>query len=154
MKGTVWRVSKRAILLPVALSILCILIALAIGGTDDVAMRTDDGGHHGRLCIPSAGVDTKLSLVHEGCTCCYMGLWNGGKIYGDAQTLSSVKVGDWADIMTADYRIIVECVEVADCLAICGKLIGLRGIVKSDGDVLLCVGLGWCRVRVYRMARL
>ena len=94
----------------------------------------------GSIKISNAGVDASLSLAHHDCDCCYMGLWNGGYIIGDAQMFESVKVGDWADIDMPDCRLVLECVEIKHTI---GQL------EKSNGDVLVICGL-----KVYRFTRL
>lgn len=94
----------------------------------------------GSIRIPAAGVDASLSLAHVDDDCCYMGLWNGGYIIGDAQMFESVKVGDWADIKTPECHLVLECVEIKYTI---GQL------DKPDGDVLILCGL-----KVYRFTRL
>lgn len=94
----------------------------------------------GSIVIPNAGVDASLSLTHYDCDCCYMGLWNGGYIIGDAQIFESVKVGDWADIETPECHLVLECVEIKHTI---GQL------EKPNGDVLILCGL-----KVYRFTRL
>lgn len=90
----------------------------------------------GSIRIPNAGVDASLSLAHVDDECCYMGLWNGGYIIGDAQMFESVKVGDWADITMPDCHLVLECVEIKHSI---GQL------DKPDGDVLII-----CGTKVYR----
>lgn len=94
----------------------------------------------GSIRIPTAGVDASLSLTHVDDDCCYMGLWNGGYIIGDAQMFESVKVGDWADIDMPDCHLVLECVEIKHTI---GQL------EKPGGDVLIICGL-----KVYRFTRL
>lgn len=94
----------------------------------------------GSIRVPAAGVDASLSLAHVDDDCCYMGLWNGGYIIGDAQMFESVKVGDWADISMPDCHLVLECVEIKHSI---GQL------DKPNGDVLIICGL-----KVYRFARL
>lgn len=64
----------------------------------------------GNIVIPNAGVDASLFLTRVDDDCCYMGLWNGGYIIGDAQMFESVKVGDWADITMPECHLVLECV--------------------------------------------
>ena len=94
----------------------------------------------GSIKIPNAGVDASLSLAHVDDDCCYMGLWNGGYIIGDAKMFESVKVGDWADINMPDCHLVLECVEIKHTI---GQL------EKPNGDVLILCGL-----KVYRFTRL
>ena len=94
----------------------------------------------GSIRIPTAGVDASLSLTHVDDDCCYMGLWNGGYIIGDAQMFESVKVGDWAEITMPDCHLVLECVEIKHTI---GQL------EKPNGDVLIICGL-----KVYRFTRL
>jgi len=94
----------------------------------------------GSIKIPSAGVNASLSLTHFDCDCCYMGLWNGGRINGDAQMFESVKLGDWAEIVMPECHLVLECVELKYSI---GQL------DKPNGDVLIICGL-----KVYRFMRL
>lgn len=124
---------------------LCVLALLDI--PDGAVMEaTQTPSPHGEICIPEAGVNAGLVLVHDDCTCCYLGLWNGGRIYGDAKTFESVKVGDWADIYQPEVHLVLECVEIKHTLS---------AFVKADGDVLVCVKTAFPLVlRVYRFVRL
>ncbi len=118
---------------------LCVLPLLDI--PDGAVMEaTQTPSPQGEISIPEAGVKAGLMLVHDDCTCCYMGLWNGGRIYGDAQMFASVKVGDWADIDMLDCHLVLECVEIKHTI---GQL------EKPNGDVLIICGL-----KVYRFTRL
>lgn len=94
----------------------------------------------GSIRIPNAGVDASLSLAHDDCDCCYMGLWNGGYIIGDAHMFESVKVGDWADIDMPDCHLVLECVEIKHTIGY---------LDKPHGEVLILCGL-----KVYRFTRL
>ena len=96
----------------------------------------NEPNEQGSIKIPNAGVDASLSLVHVDDDCCYMGLWNGGYIIGDAQMFESVKVGHWADIKTPECHLVLECVEIKHTI---GQL------EKPNGDVLIICGL-----KVYR----
>ena len=100
----------------------------------------NEPNQQGSIKIPNAGVDASLSLTHVDDERCYMGLWNGGYIIGDAQVFESVKVGDWADIDMPDCHLVLECVEIKHSI---GQL------ENPDGDVLILCGL-----KVYRFTRL
>lgn len=96
----------------------------------------------GSIRIPTAGVDASLSLAHVDDDCCYMGLWNGGCIIGDAQMFETVKVDDWADIVTEEAHIVAECVDIS---------YAVEGFIHPNGDVLVCVRTAFPLVmRVYR----
>lgn len=102
----------------------------------------NEPNQQGSIKIPQAGVDASLSLAHVDDECCYMGLWNGGRINGDAQMFESVKMDDWADIVTEDTRIVAECVGIS---------YAVEGFIRADGDVLVCVKTAFPMVmRVYR----
>ena len=119
-----------------------VFILPMLADTDGVVMRASNAAPNtqGSIKIPSAGVDASLSLAHADCDCCYMGLWNGGRIIGDAEMFESVKVGDWADIRTPECHLVLECVEIKHTLGC---------FVKAEGDVLIVCG--W---KVYRFIRL
>ncbi len=113
-----------------------------LADTDGMVMRASNAAPNtqGSIRIPNAGVDASLSLAYADCDCCYMGLWNGGYIIGDAQMFESVKVGDWADIRTPECHLVLECVEIKHTIS---------AFVKAEGDVLIVCGL-----KVYRFTRL
>lgn len=119
---------------PIILIILLLpMIVLPIfSAPSGVVMRVTSASPYeqGSIRIPNADVDAHLSLVHVDCDCCYMGLWNGGRINVDAQLFESVKVDDWASIVTAEYRIIAECVSIT---------YQVEGFIEPGGDVLVCV---------------
>lgn len=119
-----------------------VFILPMLADTDGVVMRASNAAPNtqGSIKIPNAGVDASLSLTHVDDERCYMGLWNGGYIIGDAQVFESVKVGDWADIDMPDCHLVLECVEIKHSI---GQL------ENPDGDVLILCGL-----KVYRFTRL
>lgn len=124
---------KRYIILAVLIALLLPMIVLPLlSAPSGVVMRATSASPYeqGSICIPNADVDATLSLVHYDCDCCYMGLWNGGRINVDADLFRSVKVDDWASIVTAEYRIIAECVSIT---------YQVEGFIEPGGDVLVCV---------------
>lgn len=124
---------KRYIFLLTLIILLLPMIVLPmLSAPSGVVMRATSASPYeqGSIRIPNADVDAHLSLVHVDCDCCYMGLWNGGRINVDAQMFESVKVDDWASIVTADYRIIAECVSIT---------YAVEGFIEPGGDVLVCV---------------
>lgn len=138
MKQSVFVVLLVLILLPVVV----LPILSAPSGVVMVATiaAPNESYIQGSIRIPTAGVDASLSLAHVDDDCCYMGLWNGGCIIGDAQMFESVKVGDWADIDMPDCHLVLECVEIKHTIGY---------LDKPHGDVLIICGL-----KVYRFTRL
>ena len=137
----------------VALSfvILLVLISLPLFENDGVVMMAGGvDGVDGCIRIPSVGIYAPLSLVCYD-TCCYMGLWNGGRIDMDCD-LSAVCIGDWARV-DQEYSLMLECVSIESCFLVGDVLIGWRGIVRSDGDVLIC-DMSSIVVRVSRWIKL
>lgn len=120
-----------------------------------VVCDADGSNHDGRFAIPSAGVDVVYTHAHGGIACCYMGLWNGGRIVMEAEALPAVSIDDKAHVKQEYGNMVLECVEIMDCIVIGGNLFSTSGIVRHSGDVLLCVDTGrWAVVRVYRFTML
>ena len=139
---------KTKVFIALLITVMLPLVILPmLADTDDVVMSATNAAPNepnqlGSIKIPQAGVDASLSLTHVDDECCYMGLWNGGRINGDAQMFKSVKVDDWADIVTEDTRIVAECVGIS---------YAVEGFIRADGDVLVCVKTAFPLVmRVYR----
>lgn len=104
----------------------------------------------GRIRIPAADIHAEVMTASHGpdCGCCGV-LWQGGVAYTTAD-LSGVKVYDTAELVTVDGdRMVLECVEVVSCLRVGSTLIGWRGILRAEGDVLLVSG-----GKAYRFVRL
>lgn len=137
MKRSVFITLLVLILLPV---VVLPLLTAPSGVVMKATIAAPNEQEQGSIKIPQAGVDASLSLTHVDDDCCYMGLWNGGYIIGDAQMFASVKVGDWADIDMLDCHLVLECVEIKHTI---GQL------EKPNGDVLIICGL-----KVYRFTRL
>lgn len=113
--------------------------------TDGAVMNVcadDPANQYGRIKIPSAEIDVPLAYVSDDCGC-YLGLWNGGRINGDAQMFEAVKVGDWAMIYQPEGNLVVECVQIS---------YAVEGCIRADGDVLVCVKTPFpLIIRVYRL---
>lgn len=110
-------------------------------------LSPDDGCVAGRIRI--GDIHAEIYTSHgAACDCC-PALWNGG-IATTPADLSSVQVGDWADIKTLDGgHYVGECVEVIPCIRVGRWLIGWRGVVKAEGDIIV-----YAKGRAYRFVRL
>ena len=111
----------------------------------------------GVLSVPAAGVKEPLYLLRDGSGCaCELGLYGGGFILGgDADTWAGLSLGDAAILRAENAKMALELVEITDCIRMGDRLIGPHGIVRPNGDVLLCVQRAppWI-VRVYRWTML
>lgn len=110
-------------------------------------LSPDDGYVCGRIRIG----DT-LAEIHTthgpSCDCC-PAMWNGGIVTTTAD-LSSVRLQDWADVVTLDGgHYVGECVEIIPCVLVGKWLIGWRGVVKTEGDILI-----YTVYKAYRFVRL
>ena len=134
-----------------ALLILVMLpvLVLPLFGADDLSV-------YGRIRIPSAGVRAEVFYTPcgDGCGCCGA-LWNGGVVSVEAD-MSTVHIYDMADLRSLDgEHLVLECVAIVDCIRVGRWLISWRGIMRPDGDVLLCTDATcWPFVRVLRLTRL
>lgn len=95
----------------------------------------------GKIRIPAKDISAEMYTTEEGQECCDIPvLWNGGKVTVKSD-LSSVEVGDMADIITFDgSHLVMECVDIRR---------GWGWFTRHDGDVLVLSG-GY----VYRFTRL
>ena len=76
-------------------------------------------------------------------------LYNGGIVHTTAD-LSAVQLYDMACLITVDEdSMAMECVEITPCLRLGSTLIGWRGVIRPEGDVLVFSG-----GRAYRFIRL
>lgn len=111
----------------------------------------------GVLSVPAVGVKATLSLLHAGSGCaCELGLYGGGVILGgDSEAWAGLALGDAAILRAESAKMALELVEISDCVRLGDWLIGMHGVVRPHGDVLLCVQRAppW-RVRVYRWTML
>lgn len=112
--------------------VLIILVALALplfapGGREVV----------GRIRITSADLSAELyGTPVADCGCCPI-LWNGG-IVSTLADLSPVQVGDMAKVTTLDGgRYVLECAEIVPCIRFGCYLVGWRGVVSADGDIIV-----------------
>ncbi len=119
--------------------ITCIVImALAVIANLDGLMPEQSVA--GRIYIRSRGISAEVYTHQEDPLDGMSSLWNGGKVTTNAD-LSSVQVGDMADIYTVEgERLVLECVSITGVPA---------WLQKTDGDVLVVNGR-W----VYRFVRL
>lgn len=111
---------------------------------------------YGCVRIQAAGIQADVyRMAHgAGCGCCGA-LWNGGQAIVRAD-VGAVRIGDMADMRSFDgEHLVLECVEIMTCIQVGRYLIGRRGIIHADGDVLLCApATCWPFVRVLRLTRL
>ena len=111
-------------------------------------LQPSDGYAAGRIVIGDTRADIYTTHKTGGCDCC-PSLWGGG-VAGTYEDLSTVQVGDWADIRTIDGgHYVLECVEITPCIRVGRYLVGWRGVVKADGDIIVFAGC-----RAYRLVRL
>lgn len=104
----------------------------------------------GHILIPAADIRAEVMKASHGsdCGCCGM-LWQGGVVTTTAD-LTAVQLYDTACLITVDEdSIALECVEITPCLRFGSTLIGWRGVLRPEGDVLVV-----CGGRVYRFIRL
>ncbi|MBQ8616232.1 MAG: hypothetical protein IJ418_01845 [Clostridia bacterium] len=111
---------------------------------------------YGCIRIPSAGICAEVYTTKRGqdCGCCGA-LWNGGQAFVQAD-MSAVHLYDMVDLRSRDgEHLVLECVEIVDCIRVGRCLVSWQGIVQPGGDVLLCTDANrWPFVRVLRLARL
>lgn len=139
--------------------IICLMLYIAINADEHIVMtnvKTVDQARSGRIVIPSEDVEMDLYRVHDGQLCCYYGLYNGGKIEVRGVDLSGIDIGCMADIKQEDVHLVLECVEVIDCVKIGKVLLSTPdvGVVNADGDVLIIMCDNSPLVKVWRMTRL
>lgn len=141
MKGSEFAALLALIMLP--------LIALPLLDAGDLSM-------YGHIRITSADVPAEVyCMTHaEDCGCCGA-LWNGGLAFVKAD-MSAVHIYDMADLRSLDgEHLVLECVEIVDCIRVGRCLVSWQGIVRPGGDVLLCTDANrWPFVRVLRLTRL
>lgn len=109
-----------------------------------------DGFVAGRIRVPKADVHAEFTMISHGldCGCCGM-LYNGGIVYTTAD-MSAVQLYDTGFFVTVDEDSqALECVEIVPCIRVGKYLIGWRGVVKPQGDVLV-----FSRSRAYRFTML
>ena len=135
--------------------IICLVLYIAINTDEHIVMsnvKTGDQPRSGRLVIPSEDVKMDLYQVHDVQLCsCYYGLYNGGKIEVRGVDLSTVGIDCMADIRQEDVHLVLECVEILDCVKIGKALVSLHGVVNADGDVLIVMCDNSPLVKVWRM---
>lgn len=137
--------------------IICLVLYIAINTDEHIVMsnvKTGDQPRSGRLVIPSEGIEMDLYRVHDGQLCCYYGLYNGGKIEVRGVDLSTVGIGCMVDIRQEDVHLVLECVEILDCVKLGKALLSQRGVVNADGDVLIVMCDNSPLVKVWRMIKL
>lgn len=101
----------------------------------------------GKISIGDIHAD--ILTAHEAVCGCCPALWSGG-IATTLADLSEVQVWDTAEIVTLDGgHYVLECAEIVPCIRIGNVLIGWRGIVEAEGDVLI-----YSKGTVYRFVRL
>lgn len=125
------------------------LIVLPILDADNLSV-------YGCIRIPSAGICAEVYTTKHGQDCgCRGALWNGGQAFVQAD-MSAVHLYDMADLRSLDgEHLVLECVEIVDCIRVGQRLVSWQGIVHPNGDVLLCTDVNrWPFVRVLRLTRL
>jgi hypothetical protein len=143
-----WR--RVYILLPIILMCLIVVIGAESGVVmSNVATRGQTRA--GQLCIPSEDIEMDLYRVYDDCVCCYLGLYNGGRVEVRGIDLSDVGIECTACIEQEDVYLVLECVEIVDCVKIGGTLLSLRGVVHVEGDVLIVMCDCFPFVKVWRM---
>lgn len=110
-------------------------------------LPTADGFVAGKMRI--GDIRAEIMTTHgAGCGCC-PALWNGG-IATTTADLSNVRLYDMADIITLDGgHYVMECVEIVPCIRVGRWLIGWRGVVKVQGDIIV-----YSAGKAYRFTRL
>lgn len=103
----------------------------------------------GRIRISTRDIRAELMAEH-GVDCgCSPSLWNGGVAHTDAD-LSPVQLYDMAEVYTLDGgHYVLECVEIIPCIRVGRWLIGWRGVVKAQGDIIV-----YNAGKAYRLTRL
>lgn len=140
---------KRSVFLTILILLLLPLIVLPLLSPSESTALGDGSFACGRISIPERGIWAEFMTADMPvCDCC-PALWNGG-VATTAADLSSVQVWDVADLRTLDGgHLVLECVEILPCIRVGRWLIGWRGIIRTEGDVLLVSGNS-----VYRFMRM
>lgn len=145
---------KYACLVLATVSLFCAVFLYAAGDDDHTIMIEDVKASDGVLDIYSQpSIHTSLMMVYDKCGCCSFGLWSGGCIKVNHTDLSAVRIGDWAQIIQGDIKLVLECVEIVDCIVFGEKLLSSHGFVHANGDVLIYKNTGGV-VTVYRFIKL
>lgn len=131
---------------------LCVLALLPPSSLRS-ATSLGDGGFTGVVEVAGriliGDIRAEIHTTHGADCGCSPPLWNGGIVTTPAD-LSTVQIGDWADIRTLDGgHYVCECVEIMPCMRLGKWLIGWRGVVKAEGDIIVYSG-----GRAYRLVRL
>lgn len=127
------------LIVTVGTMILCLLILAVMLKPPEIAAGTL---RIGDLCM-------EVYTTHgDACDCCAP-LWGGGIVTARAD-LTSVQVGEWATITLLDgTRLVLECAAIVPCIRVGRWLVGLRGIIRADGDVVV-----FTHASAYRFVRL
>lgn len=133
---------KRSVFVTILMLLLLPLIVLPL-------LSVPDGVVVGRISIPSQGIQAEIMTADmptcDGCPI----LWQGGVATTDAD-LSALELWDMADVITIDGgHYVLEYVGIVPCIRVGRWLIGWRGIIRADGDMLLVN-----ENRAYRFVRL
>lgn len=137
-------------LLPIMLMCLIVLLSIEDGVVmSNVATRGQTRA--GQLCIPSEDIEMDLYRVYDNCVCCYLGLYNGGRVEVRGIDLSDVCIECTACIEQEDVYLVLECVEIMNCVQIGNTLLSRRGVVHAEGDVLIVMCDYFPFVKVWRM---
>ena len=115
------------VLLTALVSLLCTLIPVR----SEMTVQ-------GRVRIPAANIHAEVLTASctPSCGCCGI-FWNGGVGFVDSD-LSAISVDDTADLKTYDGgHLVMECFRIETCLLIGDTLIGLRGLIQANGNVIL-----------------
>lgn len=145
----------------IALALMIAALVLSVPAPEEavaaIGQATEGAPAFRVLSVPAAGVKETLFLLHGGSGCaCELGLYGGGFILGgDADTWAGLSLGDAAILRAESAKMALELVDIIDCIRLGDWLIGVNGIVRPHGDVLLCVQRAppWA-VRVYRWTML
>lgn len=103
----------------------------------------------GRIRISTRDIHAEMLAEHGvDCGCC-PSLWNGG-VTSTTADLSTVSLYDMADIVTLDGgHYVLECMEIVPCIRVGNLLVGWRGVIKVQGDIIV-----YSAGKAYRFTRL
>lgn len=131
-------------MLTVAVSFFLVIVMAVLANIDALVME-------GYVCgrIRAGDIHAEVHTINEApCDCCPI-LWNGG-IATTTTDLSDVRLYDMADVVTLDGgHYVLECVEIIPCIRVGRWLIGWRGVVKTQGDIIV-----YSAGKAYRLTRL
>lgn len=94
----------------------------------------------GRIRIPSADVSADVFAETSAFCDCGGTMWHGGQ-GRTLSDLSAVDIDDRAYLtLLTGQRFVVECIEITPCIRMGNWLLGWRGTIRANGDVLIVSG--------------